>query len=142
MSEWWGPPWPGHGEGGRGGEHLPPRGGHLRCARQERRQEHRAPLQVLTLTVCQRQRQRHTESVLLTSQLKLQGEEAAVSKSEHQASLETTALATQVNHCATLPLRRNSFKYCYARENSFVTRVTLLENIVTPGREVGSGRSR
>ena len=71
MSEWWGPPWPGHGEGGRGGEHLPPRGGHLRCARQERRQEHRAPLQVLTLTVCQRQRQRHTESVLLTSQLKL-----------------------------------------------------------------------
>ena len=46
MSEWWGPPWPGHGEGGRGGEHLPPRGGHLQRAWQERRQEHRAPLQV------------------------------------------------------------------------------------------------
>ena len=39
------PPWPGHGEGGRGGEHLPPRG-HLRRAWQERRQKRRAPLQV------------------------------------------------------------------------------------------------
>ena len=69
-----------------------------------------------------------------------------MSKSEHQASLETTALATQVNHCANLPSGETCFarenKYCYAmencydRENSFVARVTSGANIVTPGKIV------
>ena len=45
FSWWWPPPWPGHGEGGQGGEHPPP-GCHLRRARQERGKEHGAPLQV------------------------------------------------------------------------------------------------
>ena len=61
MSWWWLPPWPdhvecglgglgglgGHGEGGRGGQlHTSPRCHGQHCARQERGQERRTPLQV------------------------------------------------------------------------------------------------